>query len=80
MAVDYVKMGIRIAMELWMNDEKDWLVQEHLDLLFDAGYMNNTERVLKVIEEEEAHVLYPIIVKLLQRDIMELKEELRSGD
>lgn len=78
MATDYVRLGIRIAMELWL--EKDWLVEEHLDLLFDAGYMNNTEHVLKVIEEEEAYVLYPIIVKLLQRDIMELKEELRTGE
>lgn len=80
MAVDYTRTGIRIGLELWLNTEKEWLVEEYLDLLIFTGLMDDVDNVIDIIETEEAHILLPFIVKLLRKQLMELKEEMGNGE
>ncbi|WP_045518107.1 hypothetical protein [Neobacillus niacini] len=80
MAVDYTRNGIRIALELWLSTENDFVVEELLDLLIHTGLFDNTDQVISIIETEEAHVLLPFIVKLLRRQLNELKDEMGNDE
>lgn len=80
MAMDLTRSGIKIALELWLNTEKDWLVEEHLNLMIRTGLMDEVDQLTDIIEEEEAHVLLPFIVKLLRKQLMELKEKMGNGE
>ncbi|MDQ0976509.1 hypothetical protein QFZ31_006387 [Neobacillus niacini] len=78
MEMDFTRTGIKVGLELYLNAEEDSIVTEHFELMYSSGLMNDVDHVLSVMEVEEAYILFPFIVKLMNTQIIKLKENLRN--